>query len=131
MSSYDPSQWYSYSKNRPNDPPAKIIVDKRTKIIEEPVKSMPLSSPSVSEHVVEAEGKNPRGQEVAAASHSHSTKMNSFVKRLQKMARELPRSNAISICNSCSVYIFSSISGQLFSFEQVTTSYSQGLFVQQ
>ena len=104
MSSYDPSQWYSYSKNRPNEIPPKIPVvqavcddaDSSTVVSEEPREGAELSSDVNLQSEPEGSDELQRREEVAVHSmpgqiQPNSTKMNNFVKRLQKMVRELPR----------------------------------------
>lgn len=101
MSSYDPSQWYSYSKNRPNEIPSKKILVETDKFVEQPdsstlvdVKASGASSGDANkkeEQVLDQTEQDTSGYNETAPTQSNNNKMNSFVKRLQKMVRELPR----------------------------------------
>ena len=104
MSSYDPSQWYSYSKNRPNEVPPKIPVvhascddvDSSNLVGELSREDVDLSSDINPQPEPNGSDELQNKEEVAVLSvpgqiQSNSTKLNSFVKRLQKMVRELPR----------------------------------------
>ena len=108
MSSYDPSQWYSYSKNKPDELPSKkILVDSASVVTDTDKlkgKSENLSSSSdlgqnqqQQQQIVQETKTAPNQKHKAEIQtepkpiQSNNAKMNNFVKRLQKMVRELPR----------------------------------------
>ena len=104
MSSYDPSQWYSYSKNRPNELPNKPLVfstdfdvassskadDEKQLDEDAPLKSE-VTQPPEQHGSDEVQSGAINMPNVSGQVQLNSSKMNNFVKRLQKMVRELPR----------------------------------------
>ena len=103
MSSYDPSQWYSYSKNRPNEVPSKIVVaDTETNVADssnidrkQSDENIALASDTSQQQEQSGLEEMPKREEVKLDSitplQSSNSKVNNFIKRLQKMVRELPR----------------------------------------
>jgi len=102
MSSYDPSQWYSYSKNRPNEVPSKIVVaDTETNVADssnidrkQSDENIALASDTSQQQEQSGLEEMPKREEVKLDSitplQSSNSKVNNFIKRLQKMVRELP-----------------------------------------
>ena len=103
MSSYDPSQWYSYSKNRPNEVPAKtFLADAECDVADssnvDGKQCDESKSSSGTSQQPEQSGLDqiPKREEIKLDSistslQSSNSKVNNFIKRLQKMVRELPR----------------------------------------
>eukprot|EP00112_Aurelia_sp_Birch-Aquarium-sp1_P004550 Seg1516.8 transcript_id=Seg1516.8/GoldUCD/mRNA.D3Y31 product="hypothetical protein" protein_id=Seg1516.8/GoldUCD/D3Y31 len=103
--SYDPSQWYSYSKNRPNEvPPTKKAVFIQQKSPEK--KESDQGDAGLDPKTTTATENDANLDQVSTVVESkidtsvasetknepeHNRKLNNFVKRLQKMVRELPR----------------------------------------
>ena len=104
--SYDPSQWYSYSKNRPNEvPPTKKAVFIQQKSPEKN-ESNKQGDSGFGPATTTTTGNDASLSKVSTVIESkidvnvvsetksepeHNRKLNNFVKRLQKMVRELPR----------------------------------------
>ena len=110
--SYDPSQWYSYSKNRPDSPkkeesfvkyiPSKIVDLDKQKAPEKSKTNGPIieEKKSSPEEPSKVEAKLGLANPVVSLSDElpginteqlQNKRINDFVKRLQKMTREMPR----------------------------------------